>query len=144
MGGLKDTSLFLYMYSLRWRCLSPLFLWVLSVFVSLWMLSSALPAHPTITHPYPRSPFVSPSFFPCPTVLFLATVFTLWNWKQTLRPGCSPGESSASLLMTVCFWFVCCRLRTETGNSKRSWSWLSRSCSRSFARQRLCLRWKLS
>lgn len=75
----------------------------------------------------------------------ISTLFTLWNWQQTLRPGCSTAESSTSLLMTVYFWFVvCCRLRTETGNSRRSLNWLSRSCSRPSARQRLCLRWRLS
>lgn len=149
MGSLKDTGFFLYMCSLRWRCLSPLFLWVLSVFVSLWMLSSSLPAQPTLTHPISLSPFVSLSLSLLPSLPDLQSYFLplsspCGTQRKTLRPGCSTDESSACLPMTVCFWFVCCRLKTETGNSKRSLSWLNRSCSKPSARPRLCLRWRPS
>lgn len=145
MGSLKDTGLFLYMYSLRWRRLSLLFSY--GFCLSLYRYECSLPHFlptPPLPIPSPCLPLSPALSFPWPTVLFLATLFTLWNRKQTQRPGCSTDESSACLLMTVCFWFVCCRLKTETGNSRRSWSWLSRSCSRPFARQRLCLRWKQS
>lgn len=134
MGGLSDTDLFLYMYSLRWRCLSPLFLWVLSVFVSLWMRSSSLPAYPTLSHP------LSPSPFP---FLCLSWTCSLMSWHSLHLVKLKADKYSTCLLKAVCVWFVC-RLRTETGNSKRSWSWLSRSCSRPSAKQRLCPRWKQS
>lgn len=39
---------------------------------------------------------------------------------------------------------VCCRRRRGTGSSRRSWNWPSRSCSRLFAKQKLCRRWKLN
>lgn len=59
--------------------------------------------------PYP-SPFpcvpLSPSSSVWLTILCLATLVTLINWKQPQCSGYSTDESSTSLLMTVCFWFV--------------------------------------
>lgn len=115
-------------------------------FVCLCIIMNALFLTSCPPHPYPS---------PRPVPLCLSLPPDLQSYISLLSSPCgsenkprgqdvAQTESSACLLMTVCLWFVCCRLRTETGNSKRSWSWPSRSCSRPSARQRLCLRWKQS
>jgi len=137
--ALKTLACFFTCAHWRWRCLSPLFSWVLSAFVSVSMLSSSLPAHPTLAHLFTPSPFVFLFLsLPCSLSFFLSLYLVELNANTEARTD----ESSTCLLMNV--WFVYCRLRKETGSSRRSWNWLSRSCSRPSAWRRPCLRWRPS
>ena len=123
-------------------------------FVRLCVIMNALFLTSCPAHPYPSplsvslclllslSLSLSPSLT-CSLISCLSLHLVELKAK-TLRPGCSTDESSACSPMTLCFWFVCYRLKTETGNSRRSWSWLNRSCSKPSARPRLCLRWRPS
>lgn len=82
---------------------------------------------PSPRSPIPFSPF-SPSVALCPP-----------RGARRLNPK-GPGCANHCWLFSL---FVR-RRRTETGSSRRSWSWRSRSCSRPSARRRLCRRWRRS